>query len=143
MGNDTRRGPKQPRDARCDDGWSRPLGQGTQRTTDTWTPRMADSWVLRDRHRTINTQRRRLNERNRSQEQNTGTRDNQRQSSRSQSRGRTTQQQPQKENSPRQCSIMNWMTRNDKPGEGSSRDGTAKGRRHNDIDHRASQPSRK
>jgi len=34
-GNDSRRGPQQPRDSRRDDGWGKPLGQGPQRTTET------------------------------------------------------------------------------------------------------------
>lgn len=143
MGNNSRRGPKQPQDTRRDDGWGRPLGQGTQRTADNWTPRMMDSWVPADRYRTDN-QRRRSAERNRSQDRNTRSRDDQRQSSRSRSRGRTAQQQPQKENSPRQRSIINWVTRKDKTGEGSSKDGTAIAeRRHNETEHRTSQSNRK
>ena len=78
MGNDARRGPNKPQDTRHDNGWGRPLGQGTQRTTDTWMPRTMDSWVPGDRQR-ADVQRRRSTERDKSQERN---RDGQHQSSR-------------------------------------------------------------
>ena len=142
MGNDTRRGPNKLQDTRCDNGWGRPLGQGTQRTTDTWTPRMMDSWVPGDRQRT-DAYRRRSTERGKSREQNTRNRDSQHQSSRSRSRGRTSQQQPQKETSPRQRSIIPWVTQKDKTGEGSSRDSTNMERRQNETEYRSTQPSRK
>ena len=49
MGNDTRRGPNKLQNTRHNNSWGRPLGQGTQRTTDTWMPRTMDSWVPGDR----------------------------------------------------------------------------------------------
>ena len=142
MGNDTRRGPNKPQDTRRDNGWGRPLGQGTQRTTDTWMPRTMDSWVPGDRQRT-DAQRRRSTERDKSRERNTRNRDNQYQSSRSRSRGRTSQQQPQKETSPRQRSIISWVTQKDKTGEGSSRDSATAERRQNETEYRPTQPNRK
>jgi hypothetical protein len=142
MGNDAKRGPNLPRDARRDDGWGRPLGHGTQRTTDTWTPRTVNSWAPGDRHRPDN-QRRRSNERERSGEQNTRNRDEQRHNDRSQSRGRTSQPQPQKDKSPRQSSIINWMPIRNGSGERSRRDESSARRRQPETEYRSSQPNRK
>ena len=124
MGNDTRRGPNQPRDKRRDNGWGRPLGHGTQRVTDTWMPRTVDSWAPSDRHQT-DSQRRKSTERERSWEQNARTRDEQRHDNRSQSRGRTTQQQSQKDKDPNQRSLIDWMPINSTSRERSRRGNSA------------------
>jgi hypothetical protein len=138
MGNDPRKGPQQPRDARCDDGWGRSLGHGTQRTTDTWTPRTGDSYRP-------NNQRQRSGNREKSRDRNPAPapQSTQRRNDRSQSRGRPSQQQPQKGKDPRQRSLIHWVTSGDKSRERSGVDGTSSGKSRPDNEYRSSQTSRR
>jgi len=136
MGNDPRKGPQQPRDARCDDGWGRSLGHGTQRTTDTWTPRTGDSYRP-------NNQKQCSGNREKSRDRNPAPapQSTQCRNDRSQSRGRPSQQQSQKGKDPRQHSLIHWVTPGDKSRERSGVDGTSSGKSQPDNEYRTSQTS--
>ena len=125
-GNDSRRGPQQPRDSRRDDGWGKPLGQGPQRTTETLASR---------------NQRQRSNGREASRERTERTQNTDR-NNRSQSRGRPALHH-QKNNDPRQRSLIDWARPSGKSRErrGGGEPSTGSGR--TETEYRSSQASRR
>jgi hypothetical protein len=100
MGNDTGRGPNHMRNSRHDDGWGRPLGQGTSGHASRWEGEGNQPSAIH---------RRGHSDRERSQRTNKKLGEDRRQEERSQSRGRPARQEPLKDKANRQSSLISWL----------------------------------
>ena len=142
-GNDSRRGPQQPRDTRRDDGWGRPLGQGPRGTTDTWTPRSEDTRPPAGSNHRPRNQQQRSNRGETSRKRTETTQDPQRHNNRSCSKGRPTQQHTQKNNDPRQRSLIDWARPSEKSRERRGTNEAPTGRNRPETEYCPSQASRR